>query len=227
MDSPAPPTVEPIDQAALDRKRELDIKEREVAAHEREVAAKEADLKKSAWLSPTVIGLFVAALGLIGSIVVARVNNSNTQEVERLRSQSTLVLEAIKTGSPDSACKNLTFFVGLGLLDDSSQTIRKECASAPAGAPSLPSNRPDTPANGVIFTGKVYEEGTGAPIPGATVSAPELGVSCVTSQNGQYVMPYPNGVREILLRVQKDGYETWEVRAPPIPGWNIALRKKK
>jgi hypothetical protein len=40
--------------------------ERETAAKEREVTAKEIDLNRSRWLNPTVIGLFAAALGLIG-----------------------------------------------------------------------------------------------------------------------------------------------------------------
>lgn len=91
------PISSPVDQVALDRKRELDVKEREVAAHEREVAAKEADLKKSAWLRPTVIGLFVAALGLIGSVIVAQVNNSNTQEVARESSEANLQIERFRS----------------------------------------------------------------------------------------------------------------------------------
>jgi hypothetical protein len=113
------------------KRRELDLKEREVAV-------KEKELSRSQWFSPIVLGLFAAAVGLIGNIVVARVNNQNSQELERIRSQSNLVLEAIKTGDPNEACKNLIFFVGLGLLDDPNQTIRQACSSAPKGAPSLP-----------------------------------------------------------------------------------------
>jgi hypothetical protein len=44
------------------RKRELDLREREVAAHEREMAAKEAEINKSPWLNPLVIGLLASAL---------------------------------------------------------------------------------------------------------------------------------------------------------------------
>jgi DUF4097 and DUF4098 domain-containing protein YvlB len=109
---------------AVAESRELDLREREVRVKEREVATKEEESRRSRWVSPTTIGLYAAALGLIGSVVVARVNNANSQNVERLRSQSNLVLEAIKTGSPDSACRNLLFFVELGLLDDPRATIR-------------------------------------------------------------------------------------------------------
>jgi hypothetical protein len=71
------------------KRRELDLKEREIVAKEREVTAKEIEVNRSRWLNPTVIGLFAATLGLVGNIVVARVNNKNNQELERFRSQST------------------------------------------------------------------------------------------------------------------------------------------
>src|SRR5207249_2482832 len=38
-----------------------------------------------------------------------------------------------------NACKNLVFFVSLGLLDDPNHAIRQTCSSAPTGPPSLPS----------------------------------------------------------------------------------------
>ncbi len=122
-------------QDALDKKRELDLKEREVAAREREVLAKEEELKRSRWLNPTVIGLFAAALGLLGSVIVARVNNANTQAVERLQSEANITLEAIKTGTgnTDAACKNLTFFVSLGLVHDPEGKIATQYKNAPTG----------------------------------------------------------------------------------------------
>jgi hypothetical protein len=123
------------------KQRELDLNEREVAAKEREVATKEKELERSRWLNPTVIGILVAAVGLITSVVVARLNNKATQEIERQRAQSTIILEAIRTGTgnTDASCKNLVFLSNLGLIDDPQQTIHKQCASVPAGIPSLPS----------------------------------------------------------------------------------------
>jgi hypothetical protein len=93
--------------------------------------------QRSKWLSPTVIGLFAAAIGLIGNIVVAAYNNIGLKQVERTRLQSNLILDAIKTGSPDAACKNLSFFVSLGFLDDPQSTIRN-CGNAPSQSPYLP-----------------------------------------------------------------------------------------
>jgi hypothetical protein len=117
-------------------KRELDLREREVAAREREITAKEAEIKKSPWLNPLVIGVFVAAIGLIGNFVVAAENNRNTQTVERFRAQSNLVIEAIKADQ-QTACNNLVFFVKLRLIDDTEKAIRQVCVNQPQQAPSL------------------------------------------------------------------------------------------
>jgi hypothetical protein len=123
------------------KQRELDLKESKIAAREREVASKEKELERSRWLNPTVIGILVAGIGLISSLAVARLNNKATQDVERMRAQSTIILEAIRTGTgnTEASCTNLLFFADLELIDDPKQTIRKKCASVPAGAPSLPS----------------------------------------------------------------------------------------
>ncbi len=130
-------------QESAFREREIKIKEREVAAKEQEALAKQEELRRSRWLNPTAIGLFAAALGLIGSVIVARVNNANTQQVERLQSEANLTLEAIKTGTgnTDAACKNLVFFVSLGLVHDPDLKIASQCKYAPAGPPSLPASQ--------------------------------------------------------------------------------------
>jgi hypothetical protein len=129
-----------FEQDTTAKTRELDLREREISIKEREVQARENEISKSQWLNPTTLGLFAASVGLVGNIVVTRVNNQNTQQVEHLRAQSSLLVEAIKTGTGNTndACKNLVFLVEAGLLDDSSQTVRKHCASAPKGPPSLP-----------------------------------------------------------------------------------------
>jgi len=121
--------------------RELDLKEREVVAKEREIAAKEKELEKSRWLNPTVIAILVAGIGLISSVVVARLNNKATQDLQRVQAQSTIILEAVRTGTgnTEASCKNLVFLSDLQLIDDPKQTIHKQCASVPAGVPSLPS----------------------------------------------------------------------------------------
>jgi hypothetical protein len=215
------------------RTRELDIKEREVAAKERE-------LEQSRWLNPTVLGLFAAAAGLIGNVVVARVNNSNTQSVELARSQSNLVLEAIKTGDSDAACKNLMFFVGLGLLDDSSKTIRNQCGSSSQGAPSLPvsqlTNAQNPFMHGMAIT--VTDE-SGKPVEGASV---ELSVQATgdrepvpmarprnaTDISGKLFFYYAIAIENLgamSLRISKEGYKDERVLVHPMDTPTIVLKR--
>jgi hypothetical protein len=139
MEDPAIPASEP----SIEERRfqaETTSRNQELALREREVAVKEEDSRRSRWLSPMVIALLAAAVGLLGNVVVATLNNQASQQLERLRSQSNLVLEAIKTGDQPGACRNLVFFVALGLLHDQNRAISKACSSAPQGGPALPAN---------------------------------------------------------------------------------------
>ena len=162
-----------------------------------------------------MIGLFAAALGLIGSVVVARVNNSNTQQVEHNRAQSTLVLEAIKTGSPDSACKNLSFFLGLGLLDDTNHTIAKRCGSAPTGAPSLPAATATTSDKRLTVSGQVVDVDQ-APIVGATIRCTCLpGGQFITDSLGQFSIPAAGAQGDLI---------TLAIEAPQVISMTETLR---
>jgi hypothetical protein len=124
-------------------------------------------------------------VGLIGSVVVARVNNQNSQQVERLRSQSNLILEAIKTGSPSAACTNLLFFVRMRLLADPDRAIQSECASAPKGAPSLPADNQRKLVSGDV-SGTVFDLATG-PVANAKVTF--CGRVIMTDSHGKFTFP--------------------------------------
>jgi hypothetical protein len=114
-------------------------KERELGLLEREVLVKERELARSRWLNPTVLGLFAAALGLLGTLIVAERNNSSSRQLENVKLQSSLIIQAISTGDATTACKNLLFFRKLGLLEDPRNLI-DQCASSPANTPVLPSS---------------------------------------------------------------------------------------
>jgi Carboxypeptidase regulatory-like domain len=185
------------------RTRELDLREREVVAREREVTAKENELRKSAWSNPLFLGLIAALLALVGTLGGTLLNAWNARELEHQHLQSDLVLEAMRTGSPEKACTNLIAFINLQLLDDKNETIRKNCESSPATAPYLPAsgissnslpgltggslltnplpglpaaiNSFTNPNSEFNFQGLVVEASTGAPIPGADVSIDQVG----------------------------------------------------
>jgi hypothetical protein len=196
-------------QEIADKKRDLDIREREVAA-------KEKELSRSRWSSPLVLALFAASLGLVGNIVVALVNNKNTQDLERLRAQSTLILEAIKGGSSETTCKNLVFLVGLGLLDDSTRSIHDRCENTPIGVPSLPaaqwlvdpnnwrpsSNYPIGRSKGVV-----QDSETGKPIAGAEISVPGLLDHLTSDEKGEFEFAPPNFWLSGNIVIDKDGYD--------------------
>lgn len=198
----------------LAKMRELDI-------YEREVAAKEAENNKSRW-SPTAITVLIALLALVGNLIALAVNNWNLQKVERIRSQSNITLEAIRTGNPETACKNLLTFINLGLVDDGEGTIRHKCETSPASGPSLPVNAgaPSAPsyltaqlsdALNNIIRGVVLDADTHQPIADAAVSVPAASLNAQTDAKGQFVMTLPkNTILPFgsVINAEKSGYET-------------------
>lgn len=189
---------------------ELLIKEQELKLKVAEIRAKERDIATSKWLNPIVIGLFVATLGLVGNIVVTVVNNKNTQQIEHSRTQSTLVLEAIKTnGDTSVACKNLVFFVSLGLLEDANRTITGACPGNVQGVATLSSGPPDLTERGLEFPLHIQTvDDHNAPLSNVTV---EFGIippedsfptrPCTSDKNGNcYLGMVPSGKFIALLK---------------------------
>lgn len=230
--------------------RELDLREREVAAKEREATA-------ARWSTPIVLGLVAAFLGFLANLVVTALNNYNTLQVERQRSQSTLLLEAIKTGGgTDAVCKNLVFFVELGLVDDTNKTIRTQCGGAPKGVPSLPAAPSGTtfglPGFGVqpfgkgsfgALTGYVYDADTNLPVAGAKVTvsentAPvikglkgieERGTALTDSMGFFPILPgeFVLPGSELDVTVEKTGYQTANVKLKVDGLLTVGLHREK
>lgn len=191
------------------RTRELDLREREVAAKEREVALKAEELRKSRWGNPLVIALLAATVGLLGNMGVAYLNNRNSERVERLREQSNLLVDVVKTGNPKESCQNLIFLVSLGLLDDANQTIQGQCGDKPKGPATLPLVSTTTSLLGLQqqpseLTGQVLDAVSGTAIAGATVSSGLA--NAVTGADGRFVISLSQGTFTFSLTVQKDGY---------------------
>jgi hypothetical protein len=118
--------------------REFELRERDLQLREREVVLKERESKHSKWATPLFLTLLTASIGFVASVLVTYANNRAAERTEQVRAQSTLILEAIKGSDKDATCKNLIFFVNLGLLDDTKNTIRGICPSTENGVPSLP-----------------------------------------------------------------------------------------
>ena len=218
-------------QDALSRTRELDLKEREIAAKEREVtskerevASKEDELRRSRWLNPIVVGLLAATVGLLGNMGVAYLNNQNSQHLEHIHAQSSLMLEIIKAQTPEAACKNMTFFVGLGLLDDADKTVRNQCASDPEQAPFIPTYIPSPSQAQAGGRGFNVVDEAGKPIVGAKVSATP-GDWENTDQDGFCLLSTSPDSR---IHVEKEGYLSIDaVYAGPERNIRIVMKKKR
>ena len=200
----------------------LRIKEEELKLKQAEIKAKERDLGASKWSNPLVLAILGATIGLLTNVIVTYANNRTTEETERVRSQSSLVLEAIKGNSKDATCENLVFFVNLGLLDDEKSTIRTACPSTKGGVPSLPAGGPATgnpfstndgrPNNIFGLWIIVADADSQFPIYQAAVEVRSqlLGslASGVTDERGYVTFPLLSALGDPQIVVTRPGYET-------------------
>jgi hypothetical protein len=138
---------------------EIQLKEAELALKRAELAQKSATPQQR-WANPLVIAVFTAAAAAAGNGLVAYVNGMQQRVIERIKAEAAQVLEAIKTGNPDTAAENLRLLVDASLLSDPDRVagIRSylaarqpgEGASLPVagGAPrEAPSRLQDLPAD--------------------------------------------------------------------------------
>lgn len=129
--------------------------EAERKLREQEMAFREAD-RPSPWRSPLTIAVVAAAMAGAGNAVVSQLNGSAQLRVQReqgkagadlekIKAEQNLIIEAIKTGGDvDKAAANLEFLVNTGLVTDKQRAnqIRHYIAVNrlnPERLPSLPS----------------------------------------------------------------------------------------
>ncbi|MGR3759242.1 hypothetical protein ACUXV3_03820 [Roseobacteraceae bacterium NS-SX3] len=159
------------DQQNLDLERvkwadEVRMREREISAREIEVKANlleqqnkaehlRTEEQKSRQLhrSPFAVAILAAAIAAGGNDYVAYLNGLATSEVERLKGDQTIILDAIRSGNdPDQAAENLRFIVDARLIYDAGRRaeiqsfldrrLQGEGPSLPvAGVPSLADRR--------------------------------------------------------------------------------------
>src|SRR5262245_33575954 len=97
-------------------KLELELKEAELAMRRVELMEK-TGARPQRWASPLVIAVLTAAAAAAGNAVVAYINGMQQRGIERERAEGSIalerakseaaqVLEAIKTGDPDTAAAN-------------------------------------------------------------------------------------------------------------------------
>jgi hypothetical protein len=152
---------------------ELQLKQEELRLKQAEVRVREREATASKWSNPVFLGLVAAAVGLFGNVIVTWINSTNTQQLERSRTQSNLILEAIKPSSDSNAvCKNLVFLASLGLIDDRNHVIAGGCPGNAQGVPSASVGTPDYLNGQLWYPLRVQAlDANGAPIPDAKAEA--------------------------------------------------------
>lgn len=117
-------------------------------AEERQLREAELDQKRaerrSPWTSPIIVAVIAAGAAATGNIFVTRENGRAQQELERVKAEQALIIEAIKTGgNTEAATANLQFLTEVGLVTDKqrAEAIRSYIArnrDRPDKLPSLP-----------------------------------------------------------------------------------------
>jgi hypothetical protein len=93
---------------------ELELRRRELDIKSREVELKSRSDQKALWASPISLAIFGVFVTLLGNLFISY-NNSIT---EQIKSRSSLIIEAIKTGDPAKARANITLLAEGGLFGD-------------------------------------------------------------------------------------------------------------
>jgi hypothetical protein len=101
---------------------EQKLKQDELAIKEREIAVQEFQAKRAEGfivrLGPIGLGIFAAAIGLIGNLVTTSLQGISQRELERTKSEALLVVELAKSGDLERAQKNMQGFIKMGFLRD-------------------------------------------------------------------------------------------------------------
>jgi hypothetical protein len=93
-----------LDQRRIDQDRDLKLKELEL---------QKTQSLKPQWATPVFVALLGGGIGLVGNFY----NNQQALKVEQEKQKGTIVIEAIKTGDPTAAAKNLVFLSNAKLIN--------------------------------------------------------------------------------------------------------------
>lgn len=93
-----------LDQKRIDQDRDLKLKELEL---------QKTQSLKPQWATPVFVALLGGGIGLVGNFY----NNQQALQVEQEKQKGTIVIEAIKTGDPTAAAKNLVFLSNAKLIN--------------------------------------------------------------------------------------------------------------
>jgi len=144
----APTPQTDVGDDADSRLKELSLREREIQIKAEEVELKRSEAEKNSRLGPILIAVWTAAIAALGNGVVTWINGQQMHLLEREKAQSAVILEVVKTNSPDKAASNLAFLVDIGVIsqEQAGERLQKYLKTRVAGqGPSIPQSGDGTP----------------------------------------------------------------------------------
>jgi hypothetical protein len=141
------------------REQEASIKDREQRLKNRELRLKLIELRKSRFTNPVFLAIVGATVTAAGTAVGAWYSASAQQTIERLKADSALFVEVIKTGEKE-ARNNLQFLVDNHLINDETRRTQiQEYLASSKPIPTLPPNVPTlSDAQGLSVTCKIPQD---------------------------------------------------------------------
>jgi len=136
-------------EAGLEKRRieqDLDLKTRELDLKQRELDLKERELtgKNTRWLTPQQATILVAVIGIVAAAIGSVVQGILSQQLERDRFRTSLILKAVETGDRKQASDNLLRLFEWQLIDDPDGRIVTAIKHEPAAVPVLPRSDSDS-----------------------------------------------------------------------------------
>jgi SH3-like domain-containing protein len=127
--------------ATDDRLKEIALREREIQIKAEEVELKRSEAARNSKFGPILIAIWTAAAAAAGNGIVSWFNGQQMHRLESEKAQSAVILEVVKTGSPDKAASNLAFLVEIGVIsqEQAGARLRNYLQTRVAGqGPSTP-----------------------------------------------------------------------------------------
>jgi hypothetical protein len=178
------------------RQHELELKTQELQHNREEILLKKGEIRFSRWTNPL-------ALALIAGIITFYQNN----QAQRAKTESDLLIEAIKSGDPDKARENLLFLADAGRLQDADairRAIKLHSPYLPGANTFIPAGPTPTPSlNTKVLNGTVGDE-SGRPLPSASVVCDITPV--IVGHQGQFQCPIPAGASGVTVHITASGF---------------------
>lgn len=204
---------------------ELRLKEKELELQQQEKT--KANSKKLT-LTGSQVTLIVAVIGVAGTYIGTLVEGYNTENIERLKFESDIILKVISEDDVAQSKENLKFLLDAGFIKSHEEELRKILKDTTFNV-RIPNNT-SSQVNVSFIRGIVLESDTQMPISNAEIIVKKYNTSGVTSEDGYFYIKgnFLEG-EQIDVSITKEGYQTVtsRFRANQYVTHEIIMQRKK